>query len=70
MAIPVSGLARERNTSGDVVTTGGSGFGIMAIVAGSQPQFITRADGLARMQKIVGFLKILPKHFTALSRIG
>jgi hypothetical protein len=54
---PTSGLARERNTSGDVVTTGGSGFGIMAIVAAVNRQFITRADGLARMQKIVGFLK-------------
>lgn len=54
---PVSGLARERNTSGDVVTTGGSGFGIMAIVAAIHRQFITRAEGLARMQKIVAFLK-------------
>ncbi|GAA4320757.1 glucoamylase family protein [Mucilaginibacter gynuensis] len=54
---PVSGLARERNTSGDVVTTGGSGFGIMAIIAGSSRNFITRADALVRMQKIVGFLK-------------
>lgn len=54
---PTSGLARERNTSGDVVTTGGSGFGIMAIVAAINRQFISRADGLARMQKIVGFLK-------------
>jgi hypothetical protein len=54
---PVSGLARERNTSGDVVTTGGSGFGIMAIVAGVNRQFITRAQGLARMQQIVAFLK-------------
>jgi len=54
---PTSGLARERNTSGDVVTTGGSGFGIMAIVAAINRQFITRADGLARMQKIVAFLK-------------
>ncbi|MBB5397077.1 glucoamylase family protein [Mucilaginibacter sp. AK015] len=54
---PVSGLARERNTSGDVVTTGGSGFGIMALVAGVNRGFITRANGLARMQKIVGFLK-------------
>jgi len=54
---PTSGLARERNTSGDVVTTGGSGFGIMAIVTAINRQFITRADGLARMQKIVGFLK-------------
>ncbi|HXB92709.1 MAG TPA: Ig-like domain-containing protein, partial [Puia sp.] len=26
---PVSGLARERNSSADVVTTGGSGFGVM-----------------------------------------
>jgi len=54
---PVSGLARERNTSGDVVTTGGSGFGIMVMVAGVSRQFITRAQGLARMQQIVGFLK-------------
>ena len=54
---PVSGLARERNTSGDVVTTGGSGFGVMAIVAAINRQFITHADGLARMQKVVGFLK-------------
>ena len=30
---PVSGMARERNTSGDLVTTGGTGFGIMAMVA-------------------------------------
>lgn len=54
---PVSGLARERHTSGDVVTTGGSGFGIMAIVAAIHRHFITRAEGLARMQKIVAFLK-------------
>ena len=54
---PVSGLARERNTSGDVVTTGGSGFGIMAIVVGISRQFISRTDGLTRMQNIVAFLK-------------
>jgi hypothetical protein len=54
---PTSGLARERNTSGDVVTTGGSGFGIMAIVTGISRSFVSRADGLARMQKIVAFLK-------------
>jgi hypothetical protein len=56
-AHPTSGLARERNTSGDLVTTGGSGFGVMAIVTGINRNFITRAEGLARMQKIVGFLK-------------
>lgn len=54
---PTSGLARERNTSGDLVTSGGSGFGIMAIVTGIHRNFITRAEGLARLQKIVGFLK-------------
>jgi hypothetical protein len=53
---PVSGLARERNSSGDIVTVGGSGFGIMAMVAGVNRQFITRAQGLARMQLIVAFL--------------
>lgn len=53
---PVSGLARERNSSGDVVTSGGSGFGIMTIPVAIQRGFITRAEGLARMQKIVGFL--------------
>lgn len=60
---PSSGLARERNTSGDVVTTGGSGFGIMAIVAAVNRQFISRSDGLARMQKIVGFLKNTAQKF-------
>ncbi|MBS1526156.1 MAG: Ig-like domain-containing protein [Bacteroidetes bacterium] len=54
---PVSGLARERNTSGDVVTMGGSGFGVMAIVAATSRNFITRAQALQRMQTIVGFLK-------------
>ena len=54
---PVSGLARERNTSGETVTSGGSGFGIMTIPVGINRNFITRAQGLARMQTIVGFLK-------------
>lgn len=60
---PVSGLARERNTSGDLVTSGGSGFGIMAIITGIHRNFITRAEGLARMQKIVGFLKTKAQRF-------
>ena len=60
---PVSGLARERNTSGETVTTGGSGFGIMALIVGVNRNFISRADGLARMQKIVGFLKNTAQTF-------
>ncbi len=54
---PVSGLARERNTSGNLVTSGGSGFGIMAIIVATHRQFITRTEGLTRLQKIVDFLK-------------
>jgi hypothetical protein len=55
---PVSGLARERsNGDNNVVTTGGSGFGIMSIVTGINRNFITRAQGLARLQLITSFLK-------------
>lgn len=56
-AHPVSGLARERNTSGDLVASGGSGFGVMAIVTAIHRGFITRAQGLQRMQTIASFLK-------------
>lgn len=62
---PVSGLARERNTSGETVTSGGSGFGIMTILVGINRNFVSRADGLARMQKIVGFLKTAQKFHGA-----
>lgn len=54
---PVSGLARERNTSGDLVTIGGSGFGVMAIIVGIERGFITRAEGVARLKKMTDFLK-------------
>ncbi len=53
---PVSGMARERNTSGDIVTSGGTGFGIMAIVAGINRGFISRTEGRDRILKIVDFL--------------
>ncbi len=53
---PTSGMARERNTSGDLVTTGGTGFGVMAIVTAIHRNFISRAEGLARIKKITGFL--------------
>ncbi len=56
-AHPVSGMARERNTSGDIVTSGGTGFGLMGIVAGVHRNFVSRAEALTRMQKIVTFLK-------------
>ncbi len=56
-AHPISGLARERNTSGETVTIGGSGFGIMAILVGIERGFITRQEGIDRIETIVNFLK-------------
>jgi hypothetical protein len=64
-AEPNSGMARERiNMDGiypendkDVVTTGGSGFGIMAILTGIERGFITRKEGVDRLEKITGFLE-------------
>ncbi len=64
-AEPNSGMARERihvdgiypQNDMNIVTSGGSGFGVMAILAGIERGFITREDGLIRFQKIVGFLQ-------------
>jgi hypothetical protein len=56
-AHPACGMARERNTSGDVVATGGSGFGVMALVVGINRGFITRDQGLAQFGKILTFLE-------------
>ncbi len=54
---PVSGMARERNSSGDLVTSGGTGFGLMSIPVAINRNFITRAAGLTRSLLIVNFLK-------------
>lgn len=54
---PTSGMARERNSSGDVVTSGGTGFGLMALVAGVHRNFITREESITRFEKIINFLE-------------
>jgi len=64
-AEPSSGMARERfhvdgiypENDMNVVTSGGSGFGVMAILVGIERGFITRKEGLKHYQKIVRFLK-------------
>jgi hypothetical protein len=61
---PVSGLARERygpgpgggKSSPDTVSSGGSGFGMMAMLAGIERGWIDRAEALARLSTMVGFL--------------
>ncbi len=62
-AHPVSGLARERNTSGETVTIGGSGFGVMAILVAIERGFITREEGLQRLLKIVLFLETADRFY-------
>jgi hypothetical protein len=64
-AEPVSGMARERihidgvypENDMNVVTTGGSGFGVMVILVGIERGFISREDGYKHLLKIVEFLK-------------
>lgn len=64
-AEPVSGMARERyHTDGvypdndkNVVTTGGSGFGLMAILVGVERGFISREEAFSRFSRIVDFLE-------------
>ena len=62
-AHPTSGLIRERNTSGDLVTIGGSGFGVMAILVGIQRGYITREAGRDRLLKITTFLRDKAKRY-------
>jgi hypothetical protein len=56
-AHPFSGMIRERNTSGDIVTTGGTGFGLMALLVGVENGYITRAQASDRIVRILGFLE-------------
>ena len=54
---PTSGMARERLGSDDIVTTGGTGFGVMALIVGVHRGYITREEGVNRLLKIVSFLQ-------------
>jgi len=54
---PVSGLAREISTSGDVCTSGGTGFGLMTIMVGAERGFVSRDSAAVRILKILRFLQ-------------
>ena len=65
---PVSGMARERSNpvSGydfqETVTTGGTGFGVMALLAGASRGFLPRAAVRARIEQIVDVLARADRH--------
>ena len=59
-AEPSSGLARERSNDfrdADIITTGGSGFGIMAVIAGIERGYISREQAMGQFDKALGFLE-------------
>jgi hypothetical protein len=61
-AHPVSGLARERSHVADprdldTVTSGGSGFGVMAIIIASERGWIDRQEAVAQLLKMTRFLE-------------
>lgn len=62
-AHPVSGLSRERLGSGNIVTSGGSGFGVMTIPVAIERGFITRDEGAQRMLTIATFLDEKAERF-------
>lgn len=55
-AHPVSKMARERTASGNTVTTGGTGFGVMSMIVAVEREFISRLEALNNIQTIVSFL--------------
>src|SRR5215217_1731968 len=60
-AHPISGLARERsntafNYGGEVTTTGGTGFGIMATIAATERKWVSRDSASRFLLKMVTFL--------------
>ena len=60
-AHPVSGMARERSNvaygyGGEVVTTGGTGFGVMAMVVAAERGWVTRDSIAQHLLKMVKFL--------------
>ncbi len=72
-AEPTSGVARERfhadniypSNDKNVITTGGSGFGVMAILVGIERGFITRKQAFGRLQKIVNYLEKADRFYGA-----
>lgn len=62
-----SGMARERSNdiNGNIVTTGGTGFGLMAIVAGMERNHLPRTRGVELVDKIVSFLESVERFHGA-----
>ena len=68
-AEPTSGMARERSQdnayggqSPNLVTTGGTGFGLASFPAAVERGWITRDEAVTRLEKILDFLEKAPTY--------
>ncbi|MCF4100257.1 beta-glucosidase [Gillisia sp. M10.2A] len=74
-AEPNSGMARERfhpdgnypKNDAHIVTSGGSGFGLMSLVVGMERKFIPKEEVVARLDKIADFLTSADRYHGAWS---
>ncbi|RKS55856.1 hypothetical protein BC962_0828 [Gillisia mitskevichiae] len=74
-AEPNSGMARERyhpdgnypQNDKNIVTTGGTGFGLMALIAGIDRNYIPREEAVNRLDKIADFLASADRYHGAWS---
>lgn len=66
-AHPHTGLARERSNdlNGDIVTTGGTGFGLMSLIVGAERGFIPRERAVEIITRTVTFLEKCEKFHGA-----
>ena len=56
-AHPVSGMASERTATPNIVTSGGTGFGVMCIVVGTERKWVSRNEAVQHLLKMTTFLK-------------
>ncbi|MCJ7757329.1 MAG: DUF3131 domain-containing protein, partial [Gillisia sp.] len=73
-AEPNSGMARERSqadaydgNSRNIVTMGGSGFGIASFPAAVERGWVSHLEAVARLEKILDFLESVPRYHGAFS---
>ena len=66
-AEPNTGMARERNDDvhGNIVTSGGTGFGMMAIIAGAERGYYPREEWEQRLEKIISSLERMERFHGA-----
>lgn len=66
-AHPVCGMARDRakadgGDGNDLIAVGGTGFGVMAIVAAAERGWVSRAEAAGRLSDMLGVLSAADNH--------